>query len=105
MLNSLELDIIDALKDDYYGIWEFDWRLNYLGFDQDRAARIKLLSELVAKDCVDIYYGRLADRSVEPLSKDEALNSINKLANWKPRTDVNASTLFLATKTDNADCR
>ena len=102
MISRFEADLIDALIDDFYGVWEFDWRLNSLGFSDDRKLRIEVLSNLINNDYVNVYFGRIGDRSISPMSKDDALKFISNLENWKPRTNIAEHILFLSA-TDKAD--
>ena len=85
MLTEFELRLTDDLADDWYGLYEFDWRLNSLGFNPDTTARLSLLERLFEAGAVEVHLSNWAHiHEAAPLSRPEALSMITDLSNWRP---------------------
>ena len=76
--------LLADVSDDAYGLWEIDWFFNGRCPTWDATQRIELLSDLVKRGFVDVFFGRMED-NLPQLPLAAAVDVIRKWENWGPR--------------------
>ena len=98
MLTEFDLTLADEFTDDWYGLYEFDWTLNSLGFEPSPSARLVVLERLIVSGVMELYFSSWDQlREAKPLPTVEALSAISDFANWEPPTSRGAQLYVMTT--------
>ena len=77
---------MDLATEDYYGLWELEWRFRDLGSGEPRNGARKVLGDLVIRQFVEVF--EKTSDGYELLPEAEAMDLIAKDEVWEPGSTV-----------------
>ena len=82
-MTPVQIEALDYLLDDHYALWDFGDGLPHFRPDANDTKNSELVT-LARRGWVSVTYGRWERNDTRPCAAEDAVQALEKVANWAP---------------------